>query len=223
MPLASKLTQVERPLNLRESVIEQLRASIVTGELQEGELISAPAIGAALGVSATPVREAMMDLVREGLVETVKNKGFRITGMTEKDLDDITALRLLIEPPAMPLVIGKISDEGFARLTELANQCQHGAESEDLVEYLKNDRDFHALLLSYADNPLLTELATSLRFRTRMYGLKALASMGKLTESTKEHHRLIDLVRQGKGEEAQQLLALHIGHARGQWATGDFQ
>ena len=65
--------------SLRESVTESLRAAIIAGTLKEGTLYSAPALAAAFGVSATPVREAMMDLTREGLVETVKNKGFRIT------------------------------------------------------------------------------------------------------------------------------------------------
>ena len=70
---ASPLAPVKRPLNLRETVLEQLRTAIVTGELAEGELVSAPTLGQALGVSATPVREAMMDLVREGLVDVDAN------------------------------------------------------------------------------------------------------------------------------------------------------
>src|SRR3954451_15060040 len=110
---ARSLAPLSRALNLRESVTEKLRTAIVTGELPEGEIVSAPALGATLGVSATPVREAMMDLAREGLVETVKNNGFRITPITDKDLDDFTEIRLLIEPPTVARVVGSIPEDGF--------------------------------------------------------------------------------------------------------------
>jgi DNA-binding GntR family transcriptional regulator len=220
-PPASQFAPVKRPLNLRESVLEQLRTAIVTGELAEGELVSAPSLGQALGVSATPVREAMMDLVREGLVETVKNKGFRITGLSEKDLDDLAQIRLMLEPPAMHLVIGNISDAEYAELTELADACLRAAELEDLGEYLRYDRDFHALLLTHTGNPQLAELATTLRRRTRLYGIALLAKQGRLDDSAREHHELLRVLRDGDGAAAAQLLHTHIGHSRDTWATGD--
>ncbi len=215
------LVPLDRPRNLRETVLDTLRSAIITGELAEGELVSAPTLGEQLGVSATPVREAMMDLSREGLVETVKNKGFRVTKMTEKDLDDLTAIRLLLEPPVMRLVVGRITEDAFAELETLADACLTGADEQDLTEYLRHDRDFHALILSFADNRQLTDLATSLRSRTRLYGIAALAREGKLSASAREHHELIRVLRAGDGARAEELLAHHIGHARSSWATGE--
>lgn len=213
-------TSVERPLNLRETVLEQLRTAIITGELAEGTLVSAPALGQALGVSATPVREAMMDLAREGLVETVKNKGFRITSMSEKDLDDLAQIRLLIEPPTMRLVAGKVTDEKHAELSRLADACLYAAEHANLEEFLRNDRDFHAEVLALTGNPHLVELATSLRRRTRLYGITALARDGHLADSAREHQELILLLRAGDGVGAEHLMRAHIGHSRNLWATG---
>lgn len=216
----SPLAPVKRPLNLRETVLEQLRTAIVTGELAEGELVSAPTLGQALGVSATPVREAMMDLVREGLVETVKNKGFRITAMGDEDLDDLAQIRMLLEPPAVGMVAKNIPAEAFTALEKLADTCLRAAEREDLGEYLRDDRDFHALVLSYTGNPQLVELATSLRRRTRLYGIAALARSGRLAESAHEHHELLQLLRDGDSAGAEELMRRHIGHARKLWATG---
>lgn len=207
-------------MTLRESVLERLRTAIITGEIAEGELVSAPTLGQTLGVSATPVREAMMDLAREGLVETIKNKGFRITTMTDQALDDLAAIRLLIEPPSMREVVGNIDEEGFEKLTELADASVRAAESEDLTEYLLYDREFHRLVLSYAGNAQLTELATSLRIRTRLYGLRAVASSGELGQGAREHQRLIEFLRAGDGAAAEALMRDHIGHARTVWATG---
>ena len=85
----TNLRQIEQ-ISLREQVAGALRAAIVSGELEPGDVYSAPALGAKFGVSATPVREAMLDLVRENLVTTVPNKGYRVTTMDEADLDDIT-------------------------------------------------------------------------------------------------------------------------------------
>ena len=216
----STLVPLKRPLSLRETVLEQLRTAIITGRLAEGEVVSAPALGVTLGVSATPVREAMMDLAREGLVETLKNKGFRVTTMSESDLDDLAQIRLLLEPPAMRLVAGRLPDEDLPKLRSLADACLEATNRGDLEEYLRFDREFHALVLSYTGNAQLVELATSLRRRTRLYGIGTLAREGRLADSAREHHELLDLLAAGDGAGAEQVLARHVSHARTLWATG---
>lgn len=210
-----------RQRSLRESVTESLRAAIIAGSLEEGTLYSAPALGAAFGVSATPVREAMMDLAREGLVETVKNKGFRITSMSDRELDEITEIRLLLEPPVMADVAGTIRESDMERLHAMAESIVDAARDGDLAAYLAADRDFHAALLEYGGNKQLVDLATSLRTRTRMYGLKSLSESNRLADSAQEHHELLDLIAAGDGPGARELMRRHIGHARGLWATGD--
>lgn len=219
-PYSDSFNPLRRPLNLRESVLEQLRTAIITGALAEGTVVSAPTLGKALGVSATPVREAMMDLAREGLIETIKNKGFRITAMSDKELDDLAEIRLLIEPPSMHSVVGRISNAKFGELRGLADLCLRAAEDEDLDAYLRHDRELHARILAHTGNPQLVDLATTLRLRTRMYGLAVLAKKGQLAESAREHHRLIQLLEAGNGAGAERLLHEHINHAREIWATG---
>ncbi len=207
--------------SLRESVTESLRAAIIAGALEEGTLYSAPALGAAFGVSATPVREAMMDLAREGLVETVKNKGFRVTRMSDRELDEIAAIRLLLEPPVVADIAGTVPPAGIAALRRLADAIVTAARLGDLAAYLAADRDFHAELLRYGGNGQLVELATSLRLRTRMYGLRSLSESNRLADSAQEHHELLDLIEAGDGGAALALMRRHIGHARGLWATGE--
>ncbi|WP_426998105.1 GntR family transcriptional regulator [Pseudarthrobacter sp. N5] len=212
-----------RQRSLRESVTESLRAAIIAGALEEGTLYSAPVLGAAFGVSATPVREAMMDLTREGLVETVKNKGFRITSMSDRELDEITEIRLLIEPPVVADIAGTIQGPGIVALRSLADAIVEAARAGDLTAYLVADRDFHAELLRYSGNNQLVDLATSLRTRTRMYGLKTLSESNRLADSAQEHHELVDLVESGAAAAARELMRRHIGHARGLWATGEHE
>ncbi|AJT41968.1 GntR family transcriptional regulator [Psychromicrobium lacuslunae] len=215
------LAPLGRQRSLRESVTESLRAAIIAGSLSEGTLYSAPSLGAAYGVSATPVREAMMDLAREGLVETVKNKGFRITAMSDRELDELTQIRLLLEPPVMVDIAGTVPPSGIAMLHGLADHIVEAAQSGDLAAYLAADREFHAELLRYCGNDQLVELATNLRTRTRLYGLKALSDSDQLAESAQEHHELLDLIAAGDGKAAMAFMQRHIGHARGLWATGE--
>ena len=85
--------------SLREQVSRALEAALVAGELQPGVLYSAPGLAEQFGVSATPVREAMLDLVKDGFVEVVRNKGFRVLEISESDLDQISQIRLLLEVP----------------------------------------------------------------------------------------------------------------------------
>lgn len=218
--MSTPLSRLERPQNLREAVLEQLRTAIVTGDLTAGTVVSAPTLAKTFGISPTPVREAMSNLEREGLVETIRNKGFRVTEMTEEQLDDIADIRILIEAPVMLRVVGKIPESGFAKLERLADKCLKAADTQDLHGYLIHDRDFHAGLLAHGGNHELVELATTLRRRARVYGLKALATSGQLPDSAREHHEILDLLRAGEGEKAKDLVAKHIGHTRDIWATG---
>ncbi|MET3921822.1 GntR family transcriptional regulator [Arthrobacter sp. UYEF20] len=212
-----------RQYSLRESVTESLRTAIIAGTLKEGTLYSAPALAAAFGVSATPVREAMMDLTREGLVETMKNKGFRITSMSDRELDELSEIRLLLEPPVMADIAGTVPPAGITTLRSMADAIVNAAREGDLASYLAADRDFHAELLRYTGNNQLVELATSLRARTRMYGLKTLSESDRLADSAQEHHELLNLIESGDGPAARELMRRHIGHARGLWATGEHE
>jgi DNA-binding GntR family transcriptional regulator len=215
--MTSSLRPVER-LSLRERVSQALRAAIISGEMTAGQLYSAPSLGARFGVSATPVREAMLDLARENLVEVVPNKGYRVTEVSEKDLDDITALRLLIEPPVVRAVTPLIPGADFRELRELARAITDWARKGDLVAYTAADQVFHLRLLSYAGNPRITDLVADLRSHTRLLGLKTLLEQGELAGVAREHDAIVDTIESRDGAAVEQILREHIGQARGRWA-----
>ncbi|MFN0284673.1 MAG: GntR family transcriptional regulator, partial [Kineosporiaceae bacterium] len=94
------LTRVAVRSTLRDQVADSLRAAVVAGQMVPGEVYSAPLLADRFGVSATPVREALLDLVRDGLMEPVRNKGFRVTELDAAELDATGDVRLLLEPAA---------------------------------------------------------------------------------------------------------------------------
>lgn len=216
----SSLTSLPPAQNLRSTVTQALRTAVIVGDLVEEEVYSAPVLAAQLGVSATPVREAMMTLARDGLVEPVKNKGFRVTAMTTHDLEQQTQVRQLLEAPAMQAVAGRIPPADLDALRALADEIQTAAQRSDLVEYLSGDLSFHSRLLAHTHNDQLTALCTSLRGRTRLRALRTLAESGQLIHSAREHHQLLDLLASGDGAGAYRLTLQHIGHASRLWATG---
>ena len=215
LPSVRRLAQRE---NLRDSVANALRAAVISGELRPGEVYSAPTLGARFGVSPTPVREAMLDLVREGLVISLRNKGFRVTEVSDADLDEVAAVRQLIEPPTVRDVVATIPAADYPRLRRLAEDIVVAAEAGDLIAYIEADRVFHVTLLAYSGNQKLVDVVSDLRSQTRLLGLTPLVESGRLLPSATEHHELLDLVEAGDGEGAEQLMRRHIGHVRGLWA-----
>ncbi|MFE7802876.1 GntR family transcriptional regulator [Nocardia sp. NPDC057440] len=205
-------------VSIRERIGRALRAAIVSGEMEPGVVYSAPALGARFGVSATPVREAMLDLVKEGLVDVVPNKGFRVTEIGESDLDEITELRLLIEPPVVRQVTRHIPAEDLPVLRELAQVIVDCANEGNLVEYTEADRVFHLRLLSYADNTRMTNLVFDLRAHTRLFGLSSLLERGELVDSAREHLDIVDTIERRDPRAVERLMRNHIRQTRGRWA-----
>ncbi|WP_149183651.1 GntR family transcriptional regulator [Streptomyces sp. TRM49041] len=205
---------------LRDQVAHALRAALISGELRPGAVYSAPTLAEDFGISATPVREAMLDLAREGLVEPVRNKGFRVTEVDERDLDQYTEIRALIEIPITGRVTRTATRDELEALRPLAEEIVRAARDHDLIGYLEADRRFHLALLGLAGNERLVETVSDLRKRTRLYGLTALDERGELIPSAEEHLELLDVMLAGDAEGAEACMARHLGHVRSLWAKG---
>ncbi|MDJ1136322.1 GntR family transcriptional regulator [Streptomyces iconiensis] len=212
-----KLPAVPERLSIRDHVAHALRAALIAGELRPGAVYSAPQLAAQFGVSATPVREAMLDLTREGMVEPVRNKGFRVTELTARDLAEYVAIRELIEVPT----VGEVARTGDPALLEelrpVAHEIVEAARAVDLVGFLEADRRFHLALLDLAGNRRLVEVVGELRGHSRLYGLAGLAASGQLMESAEEHETLLDLVLARDPEAAEHRMRTHLRRLSSQW------
>lgn len=204
--------------SLREQVAEALRAAVISGKMQPGEIYSAPFLAAEFGVSATPVREAMLDLVKQGMVEVVRNKGFQVKDVSERELDELTEIRLLLEPPSAITAARVATADDVERLRPLAQATVDAAASGDVLSHIEADRAFHEELLRLAGNRLLVGIVSDLRARTRLYGLAELARRGKLTSTASEHLVMCDHLAAGDASALEALIRQHIGHVRHEWA-----
>lgn len=212
------LTPISGYDTIRGRVTSALRAAIISGEMRSGEIYSAPSLASQLGVSATPVREAMLDLAKEGLVRMERNKGFRVTEVDDKYLDDITELRQLVEPPVVRDVVSIIPDEDLPSLRAAAQAIVDRATEHDLVEYLEADRTFHLSLLAYAGNERIVQLIDDLRGHMRLGGLSALAGKNELAHNAMQHIEIVDAIQARDAELVYRLMVDHISQTRSTWA-----
>ena len=209
---------IEPALSLRNRVEQAIAAAIVSGEMPPGEVYSAPALAARFAVSATPVREAMLNLEKRGFVEILRNKGFRVTQVSERDLQEITEVRLMLEPPAMRRLAEHFPHEHLPELRDLAERIVATARKGELGSYVEADTAFHLRLLTLLGNHRLKQIVADLRSRTRLVGLVGLIDTEELKESAAEHQVLLDHLEAGEGRQAEALTVRHIGHVLGWWA-----
>ncbi|GAB3288194.1 GntR family transcriptional regulator [Parasphingorhabdus pacifica] len=207
-----------KSVSLREQAREAVRNQIVLGKIEPGEVVSVVTVAADLGVSVTPVREAVMDLAHLGMVEIIRNRGFRVPMLTEHDLDEIFKLRTMLEVSAISEVAQVLDSTDALAFRQLAEQITEAASEGELASFLERDRQFHLGLLEALGNQRLVTMVGQLRDQARMQGLQKLADRGELTRSGQEHIEIMDAIERGDADEAASLMRKHLAHSRGIWA-----
>lgn len=203
---------------LRDAATEQIKAQIIAGTLKPGELYSISTISEQLRVSATPVREAVLDLAKDGLVEMVRNRGFRVRVLSDKDLDDIVDLRLVLEVPAMERLAATRPAPDVDPLRPMARDLVRLAVEGDMVGFVAVDRQFHLAVTALLGNERYVSMVALLRDQMRLLGLSGLEGDSELIASAREHEELLDLIAAGDVPGTSALMMRHLQHARGLWA-----
>jgi DNA-binding GntR family transcriptional regulator len=165
-PRSGPGTRVRR-LSVRGQILDALRTALVEGELVPGEVYSAPVLAERFGVSATPVREAMHQLARDGAVEVVPNRGFRVVCRTARELAELAEVRALIEVPVVLRLAVALPAARWADLRPFAEATTVPAGCADRVGYAVSDRAFHRALLGLAGNQQLVRTVDELHLRAQ--------------------------------------------------------
>jgi DNA-binding GntR family transcriptional regulator len=224
VPGAERIAMLTSPsdltrTSLRDQALTVIREGIVSGDLAPGGIYSATAIATQLGVSASPVREAMLTLVNQGLMEPVRNRGFRVLPLDSSDRREIYEIRMMLEIPAMVSLAGNEEiKKRYKEFRSIAKDMVKAGHDGDLVGYLDIDRKFHLELLAYTRNQRLLELVDGLRDQTRLYGLRHLSESGTLTHSTEEHLAILDAIVGDDANKIRDLMESHFEHIKGDWA-----
>lgn len=212
----------EAPLqrtSLREQALALLREALISGRIADGVVYSSKTLAAELGVSNGPIREAMLALVDDGLMEAVPNKGFRTVPLTPADLAEIYEMRLLLEVPAVTRLARRdLPADLVAGLTGLVNTIERTARSRDLAGNLAADRDFHLSLLAAGGNSRLVSAVARLRDQTRLHNLRTINADGSLVTSADEHRPLLAAIMRHDEDTAERLMRQHLEHIPQDWS-----
>ncbi|WP_079168432.1 GntR family transcriptional regulator [Streptomyces colonosanans] len=206
---------VIRRASVRRQVLDALRTALVAGELEPGEVYSAPALGERFGVSATPVREAMQHLAQEGAVEVVPNRGFRVVVRGARELAELTEVRALIEIPVMMRLARTVPAERWVELRPLAEATVLAASSGCPAVYAESDRAFHRGVLALAGNEQLARVAEDLHRRAQWPLVDGRVSHGRadLLADATEHTALLEALIAQDLVLVQQLVREHVAGA----------
>ena len=205
---------LKRPRSLRELALEHLRESIVSGKLKMGQVLSERSISDELGVSKSPVREALAQLRDEGLVTIEPQKGARVFTLSDSEVTQICDFRQAIETAAFELALERnpeaLANDMEAVVTKMAEAQKKGRTAT----YLSLDTAFHELIFTHCGNDYLA--ASYSRYVGKIAALRThLSELPRHTElSFDEHDQLAKAVRSGTKKEIRRLLTEHIDRTR---------
>lgn len=206
---------------LKDLAKERIRAAIVGGELPAGSVYSASSFARRFGVSVTPVREAMMELVGLRLLEPVRNRGYMVRAISADELNQIIDLRLLLETTPIPAIIQNITNSDIHDAVTRVEAMERAARRGDTVDFLSIDKQFHLALLELAGNFRLVEIVGRLRDETRLGGLYMPGENGELGGPVQEHRKILDAIRSKDIAGTIDLMTIHIEHVRESWLVGN--
>ncbi len=211
---------IEKRVSLATQAYEHLKAAIIAGDLQPETLYTVNQFAMLLGVSRTPVREALLNLAQQGLLTMDRNRGFRILRMTQTDLDEIIDLRLMLEVPALEQVaaLNPTPTAALAQARAIFTQLDEAAHISCLLDFLSFDRAFHLTLIGALGNHRLTTLVGELRDQMHLPGLRRMSEAGQLKAAHADHLGLLQAIETGDTAGARRIATAHLERIRTEWS-----
>lgn len=196
--------------SLTDAVVDAVRAGVQQQELVPGEVYSVYQLAELLGVSRSPVREALLRLAEVGLVEIARNRGFRVVLPTAHDVEEIFEIRLALEPPAA----GRAAERGCPDADDHLEAMAAAVSRGDEPAFWAADRALHRSVLVAAGNTRAAEIVEQLRATTALLGPPTTATGRSLAEIHAEHRPIVDAVLAGDAGAAERAMREHLEHTR---------
>jgi DNA-binding GntR family transcriptional regulator len=200
-------------ISLADQVFDKLENDIIQGVYPKGELITELKLVEQLGVSRTPIREALRRLEQERLIADT-GKGSLVLGITEDDLLDIMNIRERIEGLAAYYTAMNITDEGIQELKHLTDLQDFYFFKRDIDRLRQVDDEFHDMVCKLSGRTVISDTLMPLHRKTRRYRRLAMEDWERATQSTREHYAIYEAIANRDPDKAKQLTKLHIIHAK---------
>lgn len=198
---------------LRELVFEALREAIITGALKPGERLMEVQLADELGVSRTPVREAIRKLEHEGFVVMIPRKGAYVADISLKDVVEIFDVRTALEALAAQLAAERASDEDLERTERILVEYGECVESGDIARLIEVDTRFHEAIYQMAGNSRLKQMLSLLGEQVMRYRTMTLSHKPRMRKALEEHRRIVEAIAARDAQRAARLAREHIESA----------
>lgn len=198
------------PPSLKEVAFQSLKEAILSDKLKKGEVYNEQALAKELGISKTPVREALLDLAAKGFVTFIPRRGVQVNALTEKDVTNLYKVRIALETAIMRSIAPAFSEEAMKKVDAIHKKGREAIRADDRLGYLRIDREFHLYLAGLTENRYMIASLENIRDLIDWMGFKALRR-GERMEEVEQEHRQISrklLERDPKGSEL--LMEEHI-------------
>ncbi|MGH3645384.1 MAG: GntR family transcriptional regulator [Mycobacterium sp.] len=196
-------------VSLTDRVYDELMRAVRAGELRPGTMHSVVEISGRLGVSRTPVREALLRMAGNGMVRFERSRGVRILEVSTRDIEEIYSLRLLLEVPSAYRAAELLTDELLGPVEEAFDRMREAAEVGDESRFQAADVDFHAAILNIAGNRRVTEVAANTRIQMMDRGLSTTVTR-TLADILLVHERILDGIRDRDPEASAARMRDHL-------------
>ena len=198
--------------SLGGQIFNRIRDDILSGNYAPGEELKEATLGKQLGVSRTPVREALRQLDLEGLVEIAPNRGAKVIGISRKDVEDIYHMRARLEGLAARKAAEQIKEEELAELEEVILLSEFHVKKPESKQMVRLDGRFHEIMYRASGSRMLEHVLTDFLHYVKMARSHSVKTEHRAQESVKEHKRILEAIRQRDGDLAEQLANEHIQH-----------
>ena len=209
MGSAFKVTMNEY-LPLRDVVFNTLRQAILKGELEPGERLMEIQLAERLGVSRTPIREAIRKLELEGLVLMIPRKGAEVAEISEKSLREVLEVRRSLEELAIELACQRITPEELTALEEAENRFARAVEDGEVMAIAESDENYHELIYQATANDRLVQILNNLREQMYRYRLEYIKDEDRRQILVVEHEHILRAVRRRDIADAKSAVREHI-------------
>ena len=199
--------------SLADQVFEKLENDIIQGVYPRGEILTELKLVDQLGVSRTPIRDALRRLEQERLIEDT-GKGSRVVGITEEDLEDIMNIRQRIEGLAAYYAAKNMTPEGLAELTHIVDLQDFYYDKGDAEQLRQVDEQFHDLICYLSKRTVIMDTLIPLHRKTRRYRRISMEDWSRTVNTRKEHKAIFDAMASGDADLAESLMAKHIENAK---------
>ncbi len=197
-------------LPLRDVVFHTLREAILKGELKPGERLMELQLAAKLGVSRTPIREAIRMLELEGLAVTVPRKGAEVARMTEKDMEDVLQIREALDELAASIACRQITPEELSELRKTAKEFEEYTKTGDVKRIAEVDVRFHDIIYQATRNPKLVAMLSNLREQMYRYRVEYLKDEKNYPILVKEHSEILAGLEEKNQKSVKNAMYQHV-------------